>query len=83
MRTVTQDYTAVSTTFGGDIPGAVLNLRRTRLAGRPVFTRMSDDGRLFPDTDSAMRFARDRGYLQDYFTSPELRARRIARAGTA
>lgn len=41
---------------------------------------MSDDGRRFASVDEASAFALERGYLQEYFTSPWLRAERVERA---
>ena len=72
---------SVSATTGTDIDGAILNV--TLFAAGPqcrIVGKGDHDGRQFPDGEAAMQFALEHGYLRRYFTSPSLRARRVARA---
>ena len=48
--------------------------------GIGVHKPADDDGMIFKDSDDAEAHAIKKGYVQKYFTSPELRARRIERA---
>ena len=74
----------VSYHTGHGIDGAILNVFRHRIAGKYLGSRQWAHGygndRLFPDTESAKHWAFDHGYLQLYFTAPDLRARRKERA---
>jgi hypothetical protein len=45
-----------------------------------VMFRLPDDGLAFPSREAAHRHALERGYTREYFTSPDLRARRIESA---
>jgi len=45
-----------------------------------VLFRLPDDGRRFASEDAAWAFCLERGYTRRYFTAPDLRARRLARA---
>lgn len=61
-----------------------LYLSRRESDGKHSFmVHCSHDGMAFADNDTATRFAVERGYLQRYFTSPDLRARRVERAAAA
>jgi hypothetical protein len=81
-RTVTYGDWSVSCMTGTGIEGAILNVSRHRIRGVELtWNRLVSgfgDGRLFPSTEDAMQFAYDHGYLQLYFTHPDLRAKRIA-----
>ena len=79
--TVTQDGWSVSCTTGSRINGAILSLRRFRIAGRDMGcngTRGYGDGRLFASRQAAWQWAFDHGYIRLHFTDPETRARRKA-----
>jgi hypothetical protein len=45
-----------------------------------MMTRLPDHGRAFASVDEANAHALERGYVRRYFTAPDLRARRLARA---
>ena len=83
-RTVTQGEWGVSSTTGHGIKGAILSLYRARFNGRELpydrWMHGFGDGELFPSTEAAYQWAFDHGYLQLYFTAPDLRARRKAMA---
>ena len=82
--TVVQDDWSVSYTTGHGIDGAILSVRRHRLAGRELNWKQTmhgiGNGRLFPSGDAAMQWAFDHGYTCLYFTHADLRARRKADA---
>ena len=78
---VTQDDWAVSCTTGYSIDGAILHVHRFRVHGKDLSfalkMRGNGDGRLFPSKEDAWQWALDHGYLQPYFTSPDIRMRRL------
>jgi hypothetical protein len=78
---VTQGDWGVSKTTGAHINGAILHLYRSRIHGKnlPVGKWMhgNGNGRLFPSMEAADQWAFDHGYLQRYFTHPDLRQRRL------
>ena len=78
---VTQGGRAVSKTTGDSIDGAILHLHRSRIAGKELpwgrWLTGNGDRRLFPTREAADQWAFDHGYLQLYFTHPDLRMRRI------
>jgi hypothetical protein len=80
-RLVTQNDWAVSKTTGDGIDGAILHLHRSRIHGKELpwgrWMRGNGDGRLFPSREAADQWAYDHGYLQLFFTAPELRMSRI------
>jgi len=71
----------VSKHTGDSIDGAILHVRRLRIHGKNLPfdkpLRGNGDGRLFPSNEAADQWAYDHGYLQLYFTAPDLRMRRI------
>ena len=81
---VAQDNWSVSLTTGSGIYGAILNVHCYRIGNHELTYKQSmhgyGDGRLFPTSEAAWRFAYDHGYTQLYFTSPDLRAKRVIRA---
>lgn len=80
IKHVTNDTHSVSLTTGTGIEGAILNVaRHVRFGDRYVIQHASHNGLLFASSDEAWQFALERGYIVEYFTSPELRARRVAR----
>ncbi len=83
-RTVTQGEWGVSCSTGSGINGAILNVYRARFNGRELpydkWMKGFGDGKTFPTTEAASQWAFDHGYLQLYFTAPDLRARRKATA---
>jgi hypothetical protein len=83
-RTVTQGDWGVSCSTGTGINGAILHLYRSRIGSHELkydqWMRGFGDGKLFPSTEDASQWAFDHGYLQLYFTDPDLRARRKASA---
>lgn len=83
-QTVTQGDWNVGGTTGHGINGYLLDVFRATVAGKrlPVDKWMHPlgAGLLFPDSESAHQWAFDHGYLQLYFTSADLRARRKERA---
>lgn len=85
-RTVTQGEWGVSCSTGTGIKGAILHVYRARFAGRELkydqWMKGYGDGMSFPSTEAASQWAFDHGYLQLYFTDPDLRARRKALAAT-
>lgn len=44
------------------------------------FHKLDCDGMQFPSSEAAFAFAEWRGYIRRYYTSPDLRARRLRRA---
>lgn len=61
--------------------GAALSMVSPRADGLvAVLCPVADDGRVFATSAEAQRHALERGYTRRYFTSPELRARRVERA---
>lgn len=48
--------------------------------GRGVHKHCDCNGMQFESSDAAFAYAFERGYLRRYYTSPELRAHRVARA---
>jgi len=78
---VTQGDWCVSCTTGDRIDGAILHLHRSRIHGKELpwgtWLHGNGDGRLFPSREAAWQWAFDHGYLQHYFTHPDLRMRRI------
>ena len=79
-RTVTQGDWGVSCSTGDSIKGAILHLYRSRIGDHELkydqWMRGFGDGKIFPTTEAASQWAFDHGYLQLYFTAPDLRARR-------
>lgn len=79
--TVTYGDWGVSTT-GSYGNGVILNLYRSRIAGKDIpvskWLRGFGDGRKFSNHETAMQFAFEHGYLMLYYTHPDLRARRKA-----
>lgn len=79
-QVVTWGGWGVSCTTGDSINGAILNLHRSQVHGKnlPVrkWLRGNGDGVLFESREAAWQWAFDHGYLQLYFTSADLRARR-------
>lgn len=53
---------------------------RNEFGGHGKFKNCDCYGMIFPTTDEAFAYAAERGYTQEYFTSPDLRARRLAQA---
>lgn len=80
MNIVTQGNWSVSCTTGDGIQGAILSVLLPKIAGRdlPVDKRLRGfgHGRTFASSEAAFQFALEHGYLQQYFTAPELRAQR-------
>jgi hypothetical protein len=78
---VTQNDWAVSCTTGDSIDGAILHLHRSRIHGKNLpfgrWMRGNGDRKLFSSREAAWQWAYDHGYLQLYFTAPDLRMRRL------
>jgi hypothetical protein len=83
-RIVTQGDWGVSCTTGSGINGAILHVYRSHIGATNLpfdkWFHGFGDGRLFETEAMAWQFAYDHGYLQLYFTSPELRQRRKQQA---
>jgi hypothetical protein len=92
LTSVTWGPFAVSTTSGAGIEGCTLNVRRQievseACARRHGYHETSTGGkrrislpvvrRPFASHDAARQWAFVHGYIQRYFTDPELRARRV------
>lgn len=78
---VTHGDWAVSVQTGDGIDGAILHLHRSRIHGKALsygrWMRGNGDRKLFPSKEVAWQWAFDHGYLQLYFTAPDLRMRRL------
>ena len=53
---------------------------RNNLGGHGRFKECDCSGMIFNTTDEAFAYAYERGYIQEYFTAADLRARRLQRA---
>lgn len=57
------------------------NLKNS-FGGLGVFKNLDCNGMEFPSCEAAQKFAFDHGYIREYFTAPDLRARNIAQGET-
>lgn len=53
---------------------------RNEFGGHGKFKDCDCDGMIFATADEAFAYAYERGYTREYFTAPDLRARRIQQA---
>lgn len=84
LTVVTQGPWGCSFDTSSQEPG-VVTLAVYRVVNRATmkFAYGDHHGRKFPSTEAAKAFALERGYVVRWFTSPVLRARRVARGRRA
>lgn len=81
QQDVRQVWSVSYTTGDGQRGGATLHVRRYPVFGDLFRSVRGDaDGMWFASIELARLYAAEHGYTQPYYTSPDLRARRVAKA---